>query len=75
MQTEKSPVSIGDLMQDTEANLLAIDLATDKHLTPPPKTQCYKRSNGVYGPLPSGTVEMIWGRTGFISQGLYIQEL
>lgn len=49
----------------------ALDLAIDKHLTLSPKVQCYEIT-GVYGPLHTGTVETILGRSRLISQGFIV---
>ena len=56
----------------TTAGSFTLDLATDRHLTLSPQTQCYKITTGVYGPLPSGTVEIILGRNGLTSQGFIV---
>jgi hypothetical protein len=37
-----------------------------------PKTQCSKITTEVYGPLPSGTVRVILGRSGLTSQGFTV---
>ena len=44
-------------------------LATDMLLTLSPKVGCYKLTTDVCGPLPSGTVGTILGRSGLTSQG------
>jgi dUTPase len=46
-------------------------LPIDKHLTLSPKIQCYEIT-GVYGPLPTGTVEIILGRSRLTSQGFIV---
>lgn len=46
-----------------------MDLATDAHLTLFTKVECYKLITDVYGPLPSGTVEIMLGQGGLTFQG------
>lgn len=51
------------------AGSVTLDLAIDKHLTLLLKPQCYKISTGVYGPLPSGIVAMVLGKSSLSFQG------
>lgn len=67
---QKLSLGIEDLMHSTIGSM-AWDLDTGKYLYPP-KIQCYKITTGAYGPLPSGTVAMILGRSRFTSQGLIV---
>lgn len=71
-QAEKTQLSSTDLTHAATAGSAALDLARDKHLTLVLKTQCYKVTIGGYGPLPSGTVGMVLGRSSLPSQGLTV---
>ena len=48
-----------------------MELATET-LTLTPKMECYKLTGEVYGPIPSGTVGIILGRSGLTSQGFIV---
>lgn len=50
---------------------LALDLATDPSFIIPKEEDC-KLTTGMYGPLPSGTVGIILGRSGFTPQWLMV---
>jgi dUTPase len=59
-------------MHATEGSA-ALDLTTDTFcFTFSPKVECYKLTTGVYGPFPSGTVEIILGKSGLTSQGFIV---
>lgn len=68
---EKPQLSVADLMHATTGSA-ALGVAVDKHLTLFLKTQCYKITAGVYGPLPSGTVEMVSGRSSVTSPEIVV---
>lgn len=54
------------------AGSAALNLAIDKHLTVPTKTQCYKIYTGVYGLLPARTVGMILEMCRLTPQGFIV---
>jgi dUTPase len=67
-QARKSKLSICDFMHATEGSE-ALDLATEMPLKLSSKLEYYKLTSGVYSPLPLGSLEIILGRSGLISQG------
>jgi hypothetical protein len=50
-------------------------MTTDTPLTLSSITECYKLPTDVYGPLPSGTVGIILGRSRLTSQGFIVYQV
>ena len=70
-QAVKSELSISDHIPATEGSA-ALDLAIYMPLTLFLKVECYKLTTGVYGPLSSGTVGIILGRSEITPQGFIV---